>query len=223
MGYNIDRRFSPTTFAITKNMVLPIEDKDISAWDSGGNYYIKEEVNPGGALGMHSQAGVAKYSGNHRKWHYFWDDYWHEYYSLSNIHQIAIDSEQNVFCVIDYTYTDTAFGTTLSGVRVIRLSSAGSVVWENSEENEVSQSTKCIAVSGQGFCIAKWLDTESVSQIVAFSAAGNALWSKSGYGGGNGAQMHIGADGFIYIRDDNGLHKLNISGNLVWSNTEVAQ
>lgn len=212
-----DTRFDSDSLGRKYSRVTPA---GVRAWDSSGNYYVDAAEQLDEWEGMHTQAGIAKYSGNHRLWRYYLSSFWYDYYSVSDFIAPVVDTSLNVYIVGDYTFRPLSYDPFYSGVRVIKLSPAGSLLWTQTEQAEgLFGTTKSIAVSPNGFCVTKWLADGS---IAAFSPGGDALWKKSGYGYGNDAQIHIGVDGFIYVRDDNGLHKIDVAGRLIWSNTEVA-
>ena len=177
------KRFNPTTYLLSRSAQIPLDGYvGRVRWDSAGNYYLIDDFSEPYEEwgGMHSQAGIAKYSGQQRLWWFYLSEYWHEYYSQSSVDDAAIDSNQNVFLIITYMYNDSLGGTTYSGTQIIKLNSDGTQQWEQHEESSgINDATKCIAVSGNGFCAAKWLNGES---IVAFSPDGAALCSVDGYG-----------------------------------------
>ena len=199
--------------------------------DKNGDSYHSIKEFPEEDL-YHTQAGVAKYSGGQRQWHFYLADYWKGYISKSNLDAVAVDSNCNVYIIINFFWNAGGETLTFEGVWLIKLDSAGNKLWERKAESDDNNHgggwgdkapRKCIAVNKNGDCVVNWLGTATSDSFAAFSADGEPLWIKENFVLVEGNEVHLAEDGYIYIQDTDGLHKLDASGELVWTNTEVGE
>lgn len=150
-----------------------------------------------------------------RQWSYQFDDWEYGVDCREEIESVDFDSVGNIYCFTHAWYDEGGEGgETYRYARVHKMTSSGGLLWTASSLLEspwsYSSPSSVISCAPSGF----FVYNSQAEMIIARDNKGNALWSKTGLYGCYG--VNVGEDGYIYIRDDDGVYKLDISGKEVW-------
>lgn len=184
-------------------------------WDSDGNFYITSNE----WSGYHGLAILAKYSsGFTKKWRVVFEDWFYDDTSKETISDMSFDEDGNVY-VITINERQVDYEDIIRGKRLIKLNSQGVSQWEKVNNDRIyDDAYPQIAVSNQGFIVCRF---NSQTSVTAFSSSGDPIWETTGFSEEVTA-IFTGEDGYIYVQDYAGLHKLGLTGDILWTNTDAA-
>ncbi len=234
-GYDFDSsrrgisQYSSSTWALTASNNLNLEAydlPDIVAFGLNGDVFVEAIVNHGLFVPAEGYERIflkiIKFNSTGRKqWAMVFDDWIYGDTSTSSesVESGFCDESGNFYSFGIASYSD---GETSHGFRRIhKISSAGVLVWtiqqEITAEGDPREDWPGIVGSPSGFMIAVF---DEPDEIKAVSPDGDILWTSSDFSGIVGVQ--ISSDYYIYIQDSTGLHRLDFSGSVLWTNTDFA-
>lgn len=144
-----------------------------------------------------------------RQWTHSFKD-WHTGDAFSETIVAAdTDSSDNIYCFAVAWYRNGE--NTYDFTRLHKFTSAGVLLWTKQNTNASGDPTiGSLSCAPSGYFVYNNTDTS----VVARDNDGIALWTKTGLN--YVYSVELGADGFIYVRDEDGLYKLDSAGETIW-------